>query len=315
MAKWLIPEAVVVTRLSEVPVHVEFFKSPKEIIKEKGFLVQALEDHGTLFLNSDDRDVMGMREMKRQCRLVTFGIEERADFQASNLEIVYEKNSHGAVPSGITFKVNHNGNSVPISLRGALGRQHVYPALAALAFGESLGLNIVGMAESVMVYTTPPGRMRIIAGVKHTTIIDDTYNSSPVAVTEALRTLGEVKTSARKIAVFGDMLELGKYSAKAHEKAGKETVGVADILITVGIRARDIAIGALDNGMDEKNIFQFDGVAEAGKFVEGILVEGDIVLVKGSQGMRLELIVEEIMAEPERAGELLVRQGHEWKNR
>ncbi|MDO8590711.1 MAG: cyanophycin synthetase, partial [bacterium] len=165
----------------------------------------------------------------------------------------------------------------------------------------------------------------------YTTVIDDTYNSSPVAVAEALRTLAEVKVDAspsaqdlaqddpearprgRKIAVLGDMLELGKYSIKAHEKAGKEAVGAADILVTVGLRARDIAMGALDNGMDEKNIFQFDDTKEAGKHVETIMAEGDIVLVKGSQGMRMERIVEEIMAHPEDKDILLVRQEEEWQ--
>ncbi|MDO8625919.1 MAG: UDP-N-acetylmuramoyl-tripeptide--D-alanyl-D-alanine ligase, partial [Candidatus Magasanikbacteria bacterium] len=268
--KLLSPDAVVVTRLAKVPVHVEFFKSPEEIIKEKGYLVKALKDGGVLLLNSDDKDVLDLREMKRQCQLITFGITEPADFQASNPDITYAKTTHGAVPSGVTFKVNHNGNSVPINLQGRLGRQHIYPALTALAFGDSLGLNLVGMADSVAAYTPPPGRMRMIEGVKFTTVIDDTYNSSPVAVAEALRTLAEVKVDAspsaqdlaqgdpearprgRKIAVLGDMLELGKYSIKAHEKAGKETVGATDILVTVGLRARDIAMGALDNGMDEK---------------------------------------------------------------
>ncbi|MBI2476119.1 MAG: UDP-N-acetylmuramoyl-tripeptide--D-alanyl-D-alanine ligase [Candidatus Taylorbacteria bacterium] len=317
------PDAVVVTRLSDVPVHVEFFKSPKEVIKEKSFLVQSLKDDGTLFLNSDDSEVMALRDSKRQCKLAIFGIEEPADFQASNLEITYEKNRYGATPAGITFKVNRHGNAVPISLRGALGRQHVYPALAALAFGESLGLNIVDMADSIARYTAPPGRMRIISGVKHTTIIDDSYNSSPVAVAEALRTLGEIKTDGgpdaksqgKKIAVLGDMLELGKYSAKAHEKAGEEAAAAAGLLVTVGLRARDIAMGALDNGLDEKNIFQFEDATEAGKFVEEIMRERDIVLVKGSQGMRLEKIVEEIMAYPKDKEKLLVRQGPEWLKR
>ena len=333
LGKWLAPDAVVVTRLSEVPVHVEFFKSPKEIIREKGFLVQSLKDSGILFLNSDDKDIIGMRDLKRNCRLITYGIEQMSDFQASNIEITYGKNSHREMPLGITFKVNRNGNSVPINLAGVLGRQHIYPALVAVAFGESLGFNLVSMAESLTTYATAPGRMRVIEGVKKSTVIDDTYNSSPVAVTEALRTLAEIKTPGnpsdqnvaqgaakiltgrRKIAVLGDMLELGQYSVKAHEKTGKETVGVANILVTVGLRARDIAMGALDNGMDEKNIFQFDDSTEAGKFIQEIVKEGDIVLVKGSQGMRMERIVEEIMAEPERANELLVRQDKEWLRR
>ena len=315
ITKWLHPDAVVVTRMSEVPVHVEFFKSPEEVIKEKTFLVQALRDSGTLFLNADDKDVMSMRDAKRNTLLFTFGIEEPADFQSSNLEVTYEKLNGDNAPSGITFKVNYNGNSVPINVLGRFGRQHIYPALAALAFGQSLGLNTVSMADSLANYLPSPGRMRIIPGVKNTTIIDDSYNSSPVAVREALRTLGEIKTIGRKIAVLGDMLELGKYSVEEHKKAGKEVIGVAEILVTVGLRARDIAMGGLNNGMNERNIFQFDDSLGAGKYIEMMLEEGDIVLVKGSQGARMEKIVEEIMAEPDRASELLARQDPEWKNR
>lgn len=316
LKKWLHPDVVVITRLSETPVHVEFFKSPKDVIREKGFLVQSLKDNGLLILNSDDLNVMSMKDLKRDAQLLIYGMEEPSDFQASNLEITYEENKNSIAPSGITFKINYSGNSIPVALKGRFGRQHVYPALVALAVGNHLGLNVIKMSEYIKNYTTSPGRMKILAGIKNTTIIDDTYNSSPVAVSEALRTLGEIhNTKGRKIAILGDMLELGKYSIKAHEKAGKEASETASILVTIGIKARDIAMGALDNGMDEKNIYQFDKSLEAGKFIEEMIEDGDVILIKGSQGVRMEKIVEEIMAEPERKEELLVRQELEWQNR
>jgi UDP-N-acetylmuramoyl-tripeptide--D-alanyl-D-alanine ligase len=315
LTKWLKPEAVVLTRLSDVPVHVEFFDSIEQLFKEKAFLVRSLKDGGRLFLNADDKDVMEMKDERRGCHVVTYGIVEPADFQASNIEIAYDESDTGSVPVGMTFKVNHSGSSVPIKLNGIFGRQHVYPVLAGFAFGESLGINLVKIIESFSNYKGPLGRMNIIKGVKNTTIIDDTYNSSPVAVSEALKTLKDIKTDGRKVAVLGDMLELGKYSVQAHKKAGKEVAGVADILVTVGLRARDIAMGALDNEMDENNIFQFDDSIESGKFVESIIKEGDVILVKGSQGIRAEKIVEEIMLHPEQKESLLVRQEEAWQNR
>ena len=133
--------------------------------------------------------------------------------------------------------------------------------------------------------------------------------------TAALETLRDVKTAGKKIAVLGDMLQLGKHSAKEHIRIGKEAKDCADILITVGILARDIAKGALENGMNEKNIFQFDTSAEAAKPVEELLVSGDMVLVKGSQASRTEKIVEEIMAHPEDKDKLFVRQDEEWHKR
>lgn len=323
VGKWLSPDIVAVTRFGKTPVHVEFFKSQADVIREKCFLVKALKDGGLLLLNNDDEDVRALHDMRRDCRVLTWSIDHESDFQASNFETTYAEHRGYRGPSGITFKVNHAGNSVPVHLKGTLGRQHVYPVLTALAAGTSLGLNMVEMGQSLAAHRTPPGRMRIVAGVKNTTVIDDTYNASPVATAEALRTLGELKTEAnpstklqgKKIAVLGDMLELGKYSSEEHKKAGKEAKETTDILFTVGLRAREIAEGALNNGMDEKNIFQFDTSTETGKPVEEMLGEGDIILVKGSQGVRMEKVVEEIMAHPEDKGKLLVRQEPEWARR
>ena len=315
VSSWLSPYAVVMTFFGKVPVHIEFFSGVNELIKEKTHLISGMKENGVLLLNADDPDVLACRDASRQNRVVTFSISEDSNFKASNFEIVYDSASDAQKPIGVTFKVNYIGNSVPIRLLGALGRSQVYPILAAIAFGNSIGLNTVSMIESVAKHKTPPGRMSIISGVKNSTIIDDSYNSSPAALSEALRTLRQIKTSGKKIAILGDMLELGKYSIREHEKAGQEARASCDILITVGIRARDIAMGALDSGMDEKNIFQFDTSQEASKPAEDILKEGDVLLVKGSQGIRMEKIVEEIMAEPEDKERLLVRQEKEWSKR
>ncbi len=134
-------------------------------------------------------------------------------------------------------------------------------------------------------------------------------------MTRALQTLKEVKGVARKIACLGDMLELGQFSAHAHHEAGGQVAASADILITAGVRARGIAQGAREAGMLPEAIFQFDDAYLAGNELEMMLREGDVVLVKGSQGLRLERIVEEIMAKPEDAENLLVRQDEGWKGR
>ena len=162
---------------------------------------------------------------------------------------------------------------------------------------------------------TPNGRMRLIEGIKSTTIIDDTYNSSPVAAEQALQTLNEVRYANRKIAVLGDMLELGRFSSEEHEKIGHLVAKTASMLITVGVRARKFAEGALDMGMDESVILQYEDAAQAGRELQGLLQAGDVVLVKGSQGIRLERLVEEIMAHPDQSAELLVRQDEEWIKR
>ncbi|MCR4311091.1 MAG: Mur ligase family protein [Candidatus Taylorbacteria bacterium] len=318
VSKWLSPDVVIITRFGTVPVHVEFFKSQKEVIREKSFLVKALKDTGLLLLNNDDADVRALRSIKetcRTCKISTWGVDTPSDVQATHIDFTYESEDNVSKPTGITFRVENDGNSIPVHIDNTVGRQHIYPALCALALGKAFNFNVIKMAESLKGHRTPPGRMRLIDGVKNTTIIDDTYNASPIAVEEALRTLKDIHISGKKIAVLGDMLELGRFSSQEHRKVGARAKDACDILVTVGVRARDIAEGALENMMDEKNVFQFDSNKEAKKFVQELLKEGDCVLVKGSQGVRMEKIVEEIMAHPELKEELLVRQEKEWKVR
>ena len=315
ICKWLKPDITIITHFGKVPAHVEFFSSQKELIREKSFLVKALKESGILILNNDDEDVRSLKDLRRDCRVLTISINHESDYQASNIETTCVEQNGFQVPIGISFRVNYAGNSVPIYINGGLGKQHIYPVLFALSLGNSLGLNMVEMANGISEHKTPPGRMKIVDGIKASTIIDDTYNASPIAMTEALRTLKELKTLGKKIAVLGDMLELGKHSESEHIKIGKEARASCDILITVGIRGRDIAKGAQDNGMDEKFIFQFDTSEEAAIPVKDLIQLGDILLVKASQGIRMEKIVEEIMAKPEMKEELLVRQEPEWSDR
>lgn len=308
ISEWLKPDIVVVTRFPSVPVHVEFFDSPKSVIEEKKHIVNALNPDGILILNSDDDKVLALRD-EVQNSPITFGFLFGASLLASKITIRYKKKT---IPSGIAFRVDYTGNSVPITIKGALGRQHVFSVLAALSVGTSQGLNLVLMGQALTNYQIPPGRMTLLEGIKDTTIIDDSYNSSPIAMEEALNALAQVSVSGRKIAVLGDMMELGHYSVDEHKKTGQKVAEFCDLLVTVGVRARHIAEGALIGGMNEKQIRQYDDATQAGKELEPILKEGDIVLIKGSQSVRMEKAVEEIMAHPEQKKKLLVRQEKEW---
>lgn len=304
----VVPDIAVITRFGDVPVHVEFFKSPEELFEEKAELVKALRPTGVLIVNYDDARVLALRE-KTTARLLTYGLNEGAMFRATNIQVAYD----GGAPVGTTFKLEYDGSVFPVDMRGVLGVQGVYSALAAIAVGAYLKQNIVDIIERLSAHISPPGRMRIIPGLKGATIIDDTYNASPVASEAAVEALKSIKTKGKHIAVLGDMLELGKFTIEEHKKIGKLAGVFCDLIIAVGPRSRYIVEGALDADMSEKKIVDFDDSRSAGKYLEGILKAGDIVLVKGSQGIRMERAVEEIMAEPERAGELLVRQEEGWK--
>ncbi|MCK5027793.1 MAG: hypothetical protein KAS07_05230, partial [Candidatus Pacebacteria bacterium] len=157
--------------------------------------------------------------------------------------------------------------------------------------------------------------LRLLEGIKGSIVIDDTYNASPVAVLAGLETVKRLKTKGRKIAVLGDMLELGGVAIEAHKEVGEAVGKSCNFLFAVGPRARYIIDGALIGGMSEKNIVEFPDAHTAGKHVERMLKKDDIVFVKGSQGMRMEKAVEEIMAHPENKGQVLARQEKEWQNR
>ncbi len=314
ISKWLYADVVVITRISSTPVHIEFFKSLNHLIEEKSYLLNTVKKNGLAVLNADDSIVSELKH-KTKNRVVTFGWNEEANIQASNIQILYTKYKGRQVPDGINFKINYSGNSLPVVIEGVFGQNHVCAALVALSIAHGLELNMVTAIEALRSYDAPPGRMRLLEGVKDAFVIDDTYNSSPVAAEAALKTLGEIKTSGRKIAALGDMLELGKHTEEAHRNLGKIAGKIVDILVTVGPRSKFIVDGALDSLLPEKNIFQFEDSRKAGKFIEQLVEAGDIVLVKGSQGMRMERATQEIMAHPEDRENLLVRQEEEWLNR
>ena len=311
LASWLKVDVAVITRLPEVPVHVEFFDSAEAVREEKASLINALKQEGALVLYADDAGVLALRERARHAHVVTFGFSEHAEVRAHGVEIMFRSDR---TPLGIRAHIRAGSDSGVLEVKGAIGAHALMPALAAAAVGKALGKPLAEILEALKGYEPPPGRMHLVEGEKTTTLIDDTYNSSPAAVHAALETLA-LMPGQRKIAMLGDMLELGRHSVEEHRKAGAFAVGKVDLLMTVGFRARDIAQGALDNGMKDKNIFQYEDAVRAGKELEAQLKEGDVVLVKGSQSMRMERIVEEVMADPAHAGDLLVRQDAEWKRK
>jgi UDP-N-acetylmuramoyl-tripeptide--D-alanyl-D-alanine ligase len=315
VSKWLKPDIVVITKFAKVPVHIEFFNSREDLINEKWFLVRALKKGGTLIINADDEDSVKMSE-DFSGQIIKYGFEMGADIKAESLDYLYdnEKKTEKEV-TGIVFRINYQGDSFPMYVKGSVGLPNVYSVLASVAVGFINKINPVKINEKILEHDTPKGRMKLIKGIKKSIIIDDTYNSSPLALSSALQTLKDIKTKGKKIAVLGDMLELGKLSSEEHYKAGKFAGEFCDFILTVGMRSRKIGEGALDVGLNEKNIFQYDDSESAGKEFQNKIKSGDLILVKGSQSMRMEKFVLEIMAEPEKAEELLVRQEEEWLNR
>ncbi len=310
-ASWLKTDAVIITAIGETPAHIEFFNSRKNLIEEKSNLIKTLKKDGLLVLNADDADVLAMKSLTRNLT-ITYGFNEGAEVLGSLVDILYNPSGE---PGGVVFRIDEEGRSLPVIVEGVFGKNHVYASLAALALSLGLKFNMISATSSLKNYEISPGRMKLLKGINDSMIIDDTYNSSPTASESALRTLGEVKTHGRKIAVFGDMLQLGKHTEEAHKNIGRIAKEYSDVLVVVGPRAKSIKEGAIEAGMDPENISEFLDSVTAGEFVKTLVRKGDLVLVKGSQGMRMERTVEAILLDRENKNKLLVRQESEWLNK
>jgi len=312
IARWLKPDIAVITSIPDIPVHVEYFNSPHALAQEKKRLVEYLKHDGMLIVNGDDMHTQQIYEEFKPIA-TSFGFGGHNSFVASEAGIQYQDKR----PVGMHFYCEHSGARIDVSIFGALGKPRVYSALAAMAVGEAAGVALEAAANALATWAPPPGRMRLLEGIRGSLLIDDTYNSSPAAAMSALDTMKELKGMKKKIAIFGDMLELGRFSKDAHKQVGEHAKKCVDMLITVGFRARIMGEAALDIGMPETDIREYDQgeSVRAGKEIESELDKNTVVLIKGSQSMRMEKTVFELMQEPMRAEELLVRMDPDWKFR
>jgi UDP-N-acetylmuramoyl-tripeptide--D-alanyl-D-alanine ligase len=312
LGRWLRPDIAVLTSLPLVPVHVEFFPSPEALFAEKGALLKVVKPKGTIVINADDERVRELVEKliaeKKlgQRKIIRFGWNNLAEIRISDDQLSLK---------GLTGKIDYAGHTLPLRLTQLYGRQQLYAILAGLAVGVSANYPILPIIQALETYQPPPGRGRLIEGIKNTLILDDSYNASPEATTAALETLKNFPNDGRKIAVLGDMLELGTYTIDAHREIGKIAAKICGLIITVGVRAKFINDGAAEAGFESKKLFHFDDAREAGQALQPLLASGDVILVKGSQAGRLERVVEEIMLHPEDKEKLLARQEPEWQKR
>lgn len=310
LARWFRPATVVLTRFPEVPVHVEFFGSREAVIEEKRHLRRALRENGTLIVNADDELLVEEPVGPLQRRL-TYGFGAHADVRASRPLVRYEK----GVPQGISCTVTFQDHSHELYLKDTLGTHQLYALLAGITVGVSEGMTLEHTIDALEGHAAPPGRMRILAGVEGSVLIDDTYNSSPIAAGAAVEALGKLKCSGRRIAVLGDMMELGEFSVEEHQKLGRAVAAYADVFVSVGVRMKAAAAAARAAGMSEDTVAVLPDSRKAAEALRDIVGKGDVVLLKGSQSTRMERAVEALLRNPGIDKSLLVRQDVEWKSR
>ena len=279
LAKVVKPTMGIVTNVTET--HIEILGSIENIALAKSEMVTAINSGGVVILNADDSNVLAMRsKAAKGVKVLTFGIDHEADLQAFNIET--DSASTTFKVRGIadyTFKIN------------LLGRHNVLNALAAICAALESGLNCEDIQAGFEELETTAMRFQVIER-DGLTIINDAYNASPASMRASIKTTADL-AKGRKIAVLGDMLELGDISENAHREVGREAAEAEfDFLITLGTLAKFIADGARGAGLEAERVFSFDKHEDAASALKDVIKSGDTLLFKASRGMKMETVIE-----------------------
>lgn len=293
------PDIAVITHISPVHLDEGQFKDVEEILEEKTKLAKSMREHGIAVLNIDNEWLASYAKKRGRKGTITYGKDKEADFWASQVKQSLE---------GLEFILHHDHKRYDVKAN-VIGEYQVYTILPAIICGTLMGIAIEDCIAAASRYVLPPGRMSVIPGIEGSVILDSSYNSSPEAMKEALKTLGAMAGERRKIAVIGNMNQLGGQSKVLHKMIGELVPEYADILLTVGAEAAVVAAAAKEKGMDESNVFCFKTSLDAADFLKSKIKKGDMILAKGSQdNVRMENLVKALMENPEDANKLLVRQ-------
>lgn len=298
------PDVVVVTRLPEIPVHVEAYASPEAVREEEFSPAYTLPPAAPLIIPADDPYAVAMAA-RTPARIISYGTTADAAVRIDTLGFHEQEGKVVGMDADVALGEERGS----LRVRGSVGKTQLLPAAAALAVASAFLIPLPEALLALESYEPPPGRGRLLAGKNGSILIDDSYNASPAAVEEALATLKEFPHAARRIAVLGDMLELGRYSVMEHERIGALARSTVDMLIAVGIRARAFA-----NAAGSSETLSFDNSRAAAAALADIVRAGDVVLVKGSQSIRTERIVEALLAHSSDISRL-VRQEKKWKQK
>ena len=273
------PDVALITNVEKT--HIGRLGSEEGIAKAKGELIEELDASRPAFLNADNPWTLWLAKRTR-ADVITFGIQS-GHVRASRIACDMQ---------GISFTIHGIGN--PFSVRLPLmGRANIYNALSVAAVGAFLGLNKEDIRGGLFQDISEQGRLRRLETQNGSQIIDDTYNSNPSSLAFALQLLAELPWSGRRVAVLGDMLELGDYEQNEHFNIGKQhVVNNCDLLITLGQASENIYEGALESGMDPDMAVHFEKFALLKRRAASLFAPGDLILVKGSRGAKMERVVD-----------------------
>ncbi len=275
----------VAVELNVLPVHLEHLGSIENIARMKAELIEGLKPGGTAVLNADDHRVLAMRELTED-KVITFGIESDADVRAVNIR--FERFGE----TRFTLVTSNGSANVRFPLNG---RHSILNALAATAVGLTFGMSTEILAESLSTIEPPPQRGEVLHFAAGFTVINDSYNSNPTALLSMVQTLMEGSGSAkRKIVIAGEMLELGEKESEIHRQTGAKIAGSGiDMLIGVRGLASEMVEGARAGGLSDVRFADDSDIAA--EIAAGELRDGDLVLIKGSRGVRTEKVIDKLL--------------------
>jgi UDP-N-acetylmuramoyl-tripeptide--D-alanyl-D-alanine ligase len=293
------PKIAVVTSIGAA--HLEKMKSEEEIFQEKSKLALALPKKGVAVLNFDDIRLRKLG-LKIKRKILFYGTDSQANMSASEIKCYcHPERSEGSRDSssatqndiiicGMTFNINFAGSVVPVNVF-VFGQGQIYAALAACAVASVFGMDLVSASNEIRKIKSLKGRLKLLSGIKGTYILDDSYNSNPMSASSSLKTAVSIKESLgvnRLVVVLGDMLELGEISRRSHINLGRQAARDADMVIAVGAEAKNIYSGA-EETLSGSALWFADSEMAAKKILV-IIKPGDLILIKGSQGARMEKV-------------------------
>ena len=290
LTNFITPDLAVLTNIGEA--HIGLLGSKDNIFKAKSELLQSLNKDGISILNRDDLYFLKTLEIVKNKKVYTFGIKNKSDIMADNVRIVSDK--------GMRFTLIVQNDMRKEIFLPLLGRHNIYNALAAAATAFALGIELDLIEKGLSSFKPLGMHMQLSKFYKGIKILNDSYNASPLSVKSALETLTEVAQKNRKIAILGDMLELGEKADFYHQKIGKEVAKLSiDILITLGPGGKIIAQSSKKEGIAEERVFSFEKNEKINlaKKLLSLTKPGDFILLKGSREMKMEEIVEFLQKE------------------
>jgi UDP-N-acetylmuramoyl-tripeptide--D-alanyl-D-alanine ligase len=284
-AKFLLSQS---SRFYLVATNVGDIRFDKEIIEGENRdafhlkeFIKILPKGSNLIVGSDDEVLFEIRS-RTKAEITSYGFSRGSSIKITDINVGL---------GGTNFKISYQGSSVPVWLKKTFGKENIYALLSVVAVGLSKKMNLIEITKAVNGYEANKGSMKLIDGIKNTTIFDNSSNKDVYRLNEAIDLLNKLKKEGRRVSIIGDVFGMGKYTIRGYEEIGSNLSQISDLLITVGPRTNFIALAAKKSGMTEENVFHFNDYNEFKACLKDKIIEKDFIFIDGSCDIQMEDIV------------------------